>query len=301
MLRILFKATVKRELSTIFLFLMKEGIVMIELPEARVIAEQINQTIKGKKISSVVADHTPHKFAWYFGDPKEYHNLLFDKTIGEAKSFGGLVEISAENCRILLGEGVRIIFHNKNEKLPAKHQLLIMFDDGSSVSSSIQMYGGMWCFKEGENHNPYYEIAKEKPSPYSDDFDEDYFMSLLKENTGNLSAKTFLATQQRVPGLGNGVLQDILWNAKLHPKSKISSLSHNNLLDIYKSIKATLNEMAEKGGRDTEKDFFGINGGYKTMMSSKNATMSCPRCGGTVIKETYMGGSIYYCSGCQQF
>lgn len=281
-------------------FFKKEGIFMIELPEAKVITKQINQTLKGKKISSVVAAHTPHKFAWYFGDPKEYHKLLLDKVIGETKSFGGLIEISAEDCVILLGEGVRIRYHSKDEKLPIKHQLLIMFDDGSSISSSVQMYGGMWCFKEGENHNPYYEAAKEKPSPYSDNFDENYFMSLLKENTGTLSVKAFLATEQRIPGLGNGVLQDILWKAKLHPKSKMSSLDGKRLSDLFRSIKSILNEMAEKGGRDTEKDIFGMNGGYRTVMSSKNAGIPCPVCGEVIKKEAYMGGNIYYCSGCQK-
>lgn len=273
---------------------------MIELPEAKVIAKQINQILKGKKISNVVAAQTPHKFAWYFGDPKEYNNLLLGKVIGKANSFGGLIEISAEDCRILLGEGVRIRYYDKDEKLPVKHQLMIMLDDGSSISASVQMYGGMWCFKEGENHNPYYEVAKEKPSPYSDDFDEDYFRSLLKENTRNFSLKTFLATQQRIPGLGNGVLQDILWNARLHPKSKMSSLEGKSLSELYRSIKSILNEMVEKGGRDTEKDIFGINGGYRTMMSSRNVDALCPMCGEVIKKETYMGGSIYYCSGCQK-
>lgn len=285
--------------TLIHLIFKKEGVLMIELPEAKVISKQINQTLKGKKIVHVVAAHTPHKFAWYFGDPKGYHKLLLDKTIGETKSFGGFIEISAEDCIILFGEGVRLKYNNKDEKLPVKHQLLIIFDDDSSISSSVQMYGGMWCFKKGENHNPYYVVAKEKPSPYSKDFDENYFMRLLEEHMGNISAKAFLATEQRIPGLGNGVLQDILWNAKLHPKSKINSLKEKSLLELFKSIKSTLNEMAKKGGRDTEKDIFGINGGYRTIMSSKNVDMPCPTCGEAIKKETYMGGSIYYCSGCQ--
>ncbi len=49
---------------------------MIEIPEALTIANQINNTILGKKIINVVASHTPHKFAWYFGDPKNYYTLL---------------------------------------------------------------------------------------------------------------------------------------------------------------------------------------------------------------------------------
>lgn len=31
---------------------------MLEIPEAKVIAQQLNETIKGKKIESVVADHS---------------------------------------------------------------------------------------------------------------------------------------------------------------------------------------------------------------------------------------------------
>lgn len=274
---------------------------MIELPEAKVIAEQMKQILIGKRITNVVAAQTPHKFAWYFGNPENYDELLSDKTIGEANSHGGLVEISAEDCRILLGDGVRIRYHGKDEKLPTKHQLLITFDDGSSLSCSVQMYGGMWCFREGENHNPYYVVAKEKPSPYCDDFNESYFMNMVKQDIGNLSIKSFLATQQRIPGLGNGVLQDILWNAKLHPKCKMSSLNERSLSELFNSIKSTLDEMAEKGGRDTEKDIYGMNGGYKTIMSSKNAEAKCPVCGEAIIKEAYMGGSIYYCSRCQKY
>jgi formamidopyrimidine-DNA glycosylase len=272
---------------------------MIELPEAKVIARQINQTIKGKKITEVITNYTPHKFAWFFGDPKCYNGLLLGKTIGHAENYGGLIEILADDFRILFGDGVRIRYHSKGEKPPEKHQMLITFDDGSSLSSSVQMYGGMWCFKEGENHNPYYGVAKEKPSPYSDSFDESYFMSLIDENTKKLSAKSFLATEQRIPGLGNGVLQDILWKANLHPKKKINSVEESQLINLFRVIKFVLNEMAEKGGRDTEKDILGVKGGYKTVMNSKNVGTPCPKCGESINKDTYMGGSIYYCSGCQ--
>jgi formamidopyrimidine-DNA glycosylase len=40
-----------------------------------------------------------------------------------------------------------------------------------------------------------------------------------------LSAKAFLATEQRIPGLGNGVLQDILFTAGIHPKRKMAAIS----------------------------------------------------------------------------
>ena len=46
--------------------------------------------------------------------------------------------------------------------------------------------------------------------PCTDAFDLAYFRSLRDEAGENISMKTFLATNQRIPGLGNGVLQDIL-------------------------------------------------------------------------------------------
>ena len=98
---------------------------------------------------------------------------------------------------------------------------------------SVQMYGGIWAFQAGENDNPYYLTAKEKPSPLGDVFDQDYFHSLLTEQTGRLSAKAFLATEQRIPGLGNGVLQDILFNAHVHPKRKLSTLKESELDDLF--------------------------------------------------------------------
>jgi len=42
---------------------------MIELPEAAVLAEQINVTVKGKRILDVTLGHTPHKLVWYYGNP----------------------------------------------------------------------------------------------------------------------------------------------------------------------------------------------------------------------------------------
>ncbi len=46
---------------------------MIELSEAAVLAQEINET-----------NH---------GDPQKYHDLLADKVIDEAAGFGGLVEL----------------------------------------------------------------------------------------------------------------------------------------------------------------------------------------------------------------
>jgi formamidopyrimidine-DNA glycosylase len=273
---------------------------VIELPEAAVLARQINEPLAGKKIKSVIAARTPHKLAWYFGDPQEYKSLLTGKVISGAMSYGGQVEITAGNAKLLFSDGVSLRYFNGGDKLPDKHQLLLEFDDGSSLVGWVQMYGGLSAFPEGKNDNKYYLVAKGKPSPLSGDFNEDYFKSLSDENTAKLSLKAFLATEQRIPGLGNGVLQDILFNAKMHPKRKVGTLCATDQTVLFDSLKNTLWEMAAKGGRDTENDLFGKPGAYMTKLSKKTAGQPCPECRALIKKEAYLGGSIYYCARCQK-
>ncbi|MGB5924563.1 MAG: zinc finger domain-containing protein [Dehalococcoidia bacterium] len=274
---------------------------MIELPEALNIASQLNDTIRGKRVAGVMVAKAPHKLAWYYGEPPEYSVLLVGKTIEKANAYGGMVEIKAENTNTLLGEGAGTRFHRKNELRPAKHQLLVEFDDHSAISVSIQMYGGIGVFLEGELDNPYYRVAKEKPSPFSPAFDKVYFDRLISaQEVQKLSLKAFLATEQRIPGLGNGVLQDILFNAKMHPKKKVNTLARTEKEALFNSVKTTISTMAAQGGRDTELDLFGCPGGYETILCKNTVNKPCPICGTAIKKEAHMGGSVYYCEKCQR-
>jgi formamidopyrimidine-DNA glycosylase len=274
---------------------------MIELPETVHIADQLNDTVFGKHIAGITAVHTPHKLAWYYGEPSNYFDLLAGRTIGKARPFGSMVEINTENTNILFGEGVNVRFHNKGDQRPAKHQLLIEFDDHSSLSFSVQMYGGIGAFPEGELDNIYYRVAKEKPSPLTPTFDKTYFDGIISvPDIQKLSLKGLLATEQRIPGLGNGILQDILFNAKMHSKKMVNSLSDGDKEGLFNSVKTTISVMASKGGRDTELDLFGKPGNYKTILCKNTVNKPCPVCETIIKKETYMGGSIYYCEKCQR-
>jgi formamidopyrimidine-DNA glycosylase len=274
---------------------------MIEIPEGIVLANQLNETVMTKTIKCVTANSSPHRFAWFNGNPDDYNDLLKGKTIGTSISFGGKVEIHIEDMRLVFTEGINLRYLKADDKLPKKHQLLLEFDDGTYLVASVQMYGGMWAFKENTFDNEYYIISKKLPTPISNEFDRQYLDSIIMdEKVQKLSVKAFLATEQRIPGLGNGVLQDILYNAKLHPKLKINTLSDDDIDMLYKAIKSTLNEMIQMGGRNTEKDLFGEKGGYITKASKNTVGKKCAICNGEIIKSSYMGGSVYFCDGCQK-
>jgi formamidopyrimidine-DNA glycosylase len=273
---------------------------MIEIPESRTLAGQLNESIKGKLIRKVYTNTSPHKFAWFSGDPDNYNSLLSGKKVILSQSFGGMVEIKVEDIRLVFCDGTNIRYFENAEKLPPKHQLQLEFEDESSLICSIQMYGALWALNPGQTEG-YNEIAREKMNPLSDEFDVSYFQSIYSEEDKKLSAKAFLATNQRIPGLGNGVLQDILFYANIHPKRKMNSLSEAEYEAMYQSIKSTLLEMSDNGGRDTEKTLYGKQGGYKTILSNKTKDTPCPVCNTKIVKEAYLGGNIYYCPECQRF
>ena len=273
---------------------------MIEIPEAQVFSTKIKKSISGKTIGQVIAAQSPHKFAWYSGDPAGYPDLLTGKKLGTAVYRGGMVEIFVEDVTLLFTDGINLRYHKDKSDLPAKHQLLIEFSDASFLIATVAMYGGLWCYKKGTNDNPYYLAACQKPSPLNEGFTSEYFNSQFVEEKEKYSLKAFLATEQCIPGLGNGVLQDILYNAKCHPKKKVYSLTSDDRTTLYQSIRSTLKEMANLGGRDTELDLFGKPGGYLTRVSRNTVGKPCPVCGNLILKQPYLGGSIYFCPGCQK-
>ena len=271
---------------------------MIELPESYVLAEQINRTLAGKTIKAAAANSHPHSFAWYTGDPAAYGAMLAGKRVVSSSpgigSNGGCTEILCDDMILTISTPIK--YHTQGEKLPKSHQLLLEFDDGSSMSCTVQMWGSMLCTPTAR---PAEDIVK--PSPLEDAFDENYWDRLIQSAKPALSMKAFLATEQRIPGLGNGVLHDILFNARLHPKRKLETLSDDDKGRLFSFLKSTLKAMRDGGGRDTEKDLFDRWGGYQTILSANSWKRSgrCPVCTGELVKAAYLGGAIYYCTECQ--
>jgi formamidopyrimidine-DNA glycosylase len=273
---------------------------MLEIPESKTIGVQAENTLINKRITEVLNATSPHKFAFFKGDPAEYTKLLKGRQIQSAKGHGMFVDIECgEDVFITIGEGTNMRYYSPFEQRPEKHQLLIGFEDGSCIAFTVAMYGGIWAYK-GIFENPYHQRSLNSISPLDDAFDESFFDSIFSGVTKDISLKALLATEQRIPGIGNGVLQDILFNAGIHPKRKKSSLSGFQKDELFYSLKVTLNKMTELGGRDTEKDLYGQAGGYKTLLSKNTLKDPCPNCGNTIVKEAYLGGVVYFCPVCQK-
>lgn len=274
---------------------------MLELPEVYTLAQQANEILKGKKITHVFNATKPHKFTFYEGDPLEYGKKLTGKTIESAKGYGMFVDFFLTGGTVIsIGDGVITKYGKPGEKIPANYQILLGFDDDSFLVFTVAMYGFISVYEDGLIENKYHTISKESISPLDKAYTEERFYRLFADAKKNLTAKGIIATEQRIPGVGNGVLQDILFNARIHPKRKVSTMSDVEKANLFRALKTTLKEMTDKGGRDTQTDLYGNVGGYKTILYSKTYKEPCPVCHGSITKEAYMGGSVYYCPNCQK-
>lgn len=273
---------------------------MIELPEAITLAKQARILLKDKVVTGVYNATHLHKFTFFNGDPSLYGQMLIGKQVQSANGFGIFVDVNFNDNNILsISDGINMRYGDINSKIPQKYQLLITFNDNTFLSFTTSMYGAIALFKNNID-NKYRTLSLESISPLSTEFDENHFDQLITKEKKNISIKALLASEQRIPGLCNGVLHDILFNANIHHKSKIRSLSDENKSNLFSSLKNTLKEMTEREGRDTESDLLGNKGKYKTILSRITYGQPCIKCGDHIQKEAYMGGSIYYCPSCQQ-
>jgi formamidopyrimidine-DNA glycosylase len=275
---------------------------MIELPEALVVARQLNAEIAGKRIASAVRGNTPHKFAFYSRPAEEYAAILSGKTVGEATGHGSaiLVPVEPGYTLVLGGGGERILLHRDESTLPRKHHLLLRFQEGAMLTVTVQGWGNVLLLDESDLvEHPH--VGYRRVAPLSDAFTFDYFSGLFGtfEEGDARSVKYFAISEPGVWGVGNGTLQDILFRARIHPRRRAVDLTGEERQALYGAIQGTLREMVELGGRDTERDLYGQRGGYGRIMHSKSAGEPCPECGTRVVKMQYLGGACYVCPRCQ--
>ncbi len=275
---------------------------MFELPEIVTLTKQINQTLQGKTIRQGRQGNSPHKFVWNNRSHAEFEALTQGKTLGEAWSRGRWLFIPLEPGYLLLfGEcGGKMLYHPTDSKLPAKFHMLIEFDDGSAFSETTQMWGAMELYERGQEKERFY-VKDMRTTPVDPEFTFDYFSGLIESllSGEKRSVKGLLTLDQLIPGLGNAIAQDIMFNASLHPRHPINELNRQQVRELHQAIVDTVQDAIAKGGRYDEFDLFGHPGGYVRLMDKNALAKPCPVCGGSVEKIAYLGGSCYLCPRCQ--
>ena len=278
---------------------------MIEMPEAMSLAKQMSQTLVGKTIRNFRRGNKKHKFLWLNLPDDSYKSILPGLMVHGISSFGRSIYMNLGNYMIWGSDfGGKLIFHKPRSDLPKNTHLIWEFDDDSKLTFAMQMWGHIKLLSNSEfSIKPIDETGIE---PLSKQFTFLNFNSMLDEYPEKTSKgiKGFLVatgyvTPNHIAGLGNAIVQDILFNAKISPKRKILDITINERKILFNAINETIEEAIKLGGRYDEVDLFGNNGGYIRLMDNKTKDTPCINCQTNIQKISYLGGACYICPQCQ--
>jgi formamidopyrimidine-DNA glycosylase len=278
---------------------------MIEMPEAIVISKQMNKILEGKTVRNFRRGNKTHKFLWLNLSDDSFKSILPGLTVNGVSSFGRSIYLDLGSHMIWWGDfGGKLHYHEPGSKLPKNSHLIWEFKDNTVLTFNVQMWGSVKLLNSSEFiTKPNDETGIE---PLSDQFTLSNFNTMLDEYPEKTSKgiKGFLVatgyvTPNHVAGLGNAILQDILYNAKISPKRKIMNITINERKKLFHAINETVAEVIKLGGRYDEVDLFGNNGGYIRLMDKNTKDTPCINCQTTIQKISYLGGACYICPNCQ--
>lgn len=131
--------------------------------------------------------------------------------------------------------------------------------------------------------------------PEALDVSLDEFRARLRPFRGEI--KGVLVNARFLAGIGNAYADEILWQARLHPYRKRSSLSSEETDRLFAAMRDVLTESTEKVreamGEDIHlkpRDFFAVH---------MRAGQSCPRCGTSISAVTANQKITNFCRTCQ--
>ncbi|KQO60198.1 bifunctional DNA-formamidopyrimidine glycosylase/DNA-(apurinic or apyrimidinic site) lyase [Curtobacterium sp. Leaf261] len=137
--------------------------------------------------------------------------------------------------------------------------------------------------------------------PLDPAFDDERFVMLARKRSSGI--KRLLLDQGLVSGIGNIYADESLWAAKLHHDRLGARLSRATLLLLLDEVRAVLRRALEDGGTSFDAQYVNVNG-QSGFFSQRLAVYGqqgkpCPRCGATIVRESFMNRSSHRCPVCQ--
>ncbi len=269
---------------------------MPELPEINHLARQMHRALRGRRITAVEVRQPKCLNV----PPARFTALLQGKTLDRVRSRGKWIFTHlAPDATLLvsLGMGGELLLHEPGAALPARYQLKIDFADRSCVTLNFWWFGYVHAVPDASlsGHRMTAGLGLDPLSRR--EFTAPRFDALLAGRRGAI--KALLMDQRRIAGIGNVYIQDILFEAGLHPNRAIPKLTAEERARLHRAIAGQLAAAAKKGGLAYEKDLYNRPGGIKRFRVGYKPGKPCPKCG-AVIKKIRSGATAsFICPRCQ--
>jgi formamidopyrimidine-DNA glycosylase len=195
------------------------------------------------------------------------------------------VELADAGWLVLhFGMSGRIQYFRDMEKDPSYDRFLVTFANGYHLAYvAARKLGEIEII---EDPQAFVQDKGLGPDVLAPDFGVEAFLALLAERRGMI--KPALMDQQLLAGIGNVYSDEILFQARVHPRTEIDQLDTEKRKEIYVKMQEVLRTAIGHQARPAEfPDSF--------IIPHRDAQGACPVCGNAVAQVKVSGRTAYYC------
>ncbi len=266
---------------------------MPELPEIASRAKEMQKELTGKVIKEIEVlqpkclNVSKKKFTTALAGAKLLGTTYHGKWLFTETTKGYLL--------INMGMGGELLLVDR-KSMPEKWRVAFHFKDRTTLAVNFWWFGYTHYAASGklEKHT-----MSAKLGPNAIDVTLPKFREMLAGRKG--AVKSFLLNQERIAGIGNAYVHDILFLARLHPLRKLDTLTDDDVEALWNGIAKGLKPSLRKRGAFYERDLYGKRGGFKMkdILVGYRDGKPCPACNDTVVKMKTGSTASFICPKCQ--
>jgi DNA-formamidopyrimidine glycosylase len=138
-------------------------------------------------------------------------------------------------------------------------------------------------------------VASLGPDPLDSSFTAETLADLLAGR--RMQIKGVLRDQHIIAGIGNAYSDEVLHAARMSPFKIASSLTRDQVTDLYDAIETTLSDASKRAAGLAAGD---LKAEKKTgLRVHGKAGQPCPVCGDTIREVSFADSALQYCAACQ--
>lgn len=280
---------------------------MPELPEVETIRRGLEKYLVGKRILEIMVKDS----RLVQGDVESLigAEVLAVKRFGKGLVFelsnGKIIAIHIKLTGQLVYRGEENKHKNFDEKLvgslPSKFTRVIikLSPQGILYFNDVRRFAWMKIVDKKDLQKLEF-FRNLGPEPFKD-LTLEQFKEIIKNS--NQKIKALLMDQKKISGVGNIYANEALFEARINPLRKASSLKEKEIEKLYKAVLRVL-ELGLKYGGTTEVNFVNADG-QKGSFQEKLKVYGrkgepCPVCGRPIKYTKISGRSTFYCPYCQK-
>lgn len=274
-------------------------VCMPELPEVETVRRGLHQLVTGKVIEKVAVLYPP----MIKTGSESFCRDLVGQSLVKVDRRGKYLLIYLTDYVLVSHLRMEGKYNYFPEEVPSSKHFHVFFtfvDGGTLVYQDVRKFGTMELLRESELA-PYFMAKKIGPEPTEKDFDVMVFAAKLAKS--KKAIKSHLLDQSLVVGLGNIYVDEVLFQARVHPAKLSQSLSDEEVKALHQATIAILQLGIEKGGSTirTYKNALGMDGTMQEYLQVYGKEgQGCPRCQTEIVKIQLGGRGSHFCPKCQR-